>query len=180
MSNVPGGRARPDSAARGGALLSGEGRRDPEVVDEAVFRVLEACPAGRVVAYGTVAAWLGLSNARRAAAAMRRAPEGIPWWRHVRTDGGLIPELLGCARRHWEDEGTPYGARGVREAAFWHPDSREWSTLRDRIAQLEAIDAGETDAGEMGADEMGADETDARGTAGNVTAASEATEEPRC
>ena len=88
----------------------------------------------------------------------------------MRTDGGLIPELLGRARRHWEDEGTPYGERGVREAAFWHPDSLEWSTLRDRIAQLEAIDAGE----------MGADETDAGETASNVTAASEATEEPRC
>lgn len=120
-------------------LLSAAGRRDPEAVDEAVFRVLEACPAGKVVAYGTVAAWLGLSNARRAAAAMRNAPEGIPWWRHVRTDGGLIPELLERAQKHWDTEGTPYGTRGVNKAAFWVPDDREWSELRARTAQIEAL-----------------------------------------
>lgn len=120
-------------------LLSAEGRRDPEVVDEAVFRVLEACPPGKVVAYGTVAAWLGLSNARRAAVAMRNAPEGIPWWRHVRTDGGLIPELLERAQKHWDTEGTPYGTRGVNKAAFWVPDDREWSELRARTAQIEAL-----------------------------------------
>lgn len=120
-------------------LLSAAGRRDPEAVDEAVFRILEACPAGKVVAYGTVAAWLGLSNARRAAAAMRNAPEGIPWWRHVRTDGGLIPELLERAQKHWDTEGTPYGTRGVNKAAFWVPDEREWNELRARTAQVEAL-----------------------------------------
>jgi|GEM_PF-1349314 len=123
----------PDTAA---ISLAGA---DPEAVDEAVYRVLEAVPPGRVTSYGAVAALLGLSTPRRPAAAMRRAPDGIPWWRMIRSDGTLPPTLLARAKVHWEAEGTPHRAEGALRGAFWSPDPGEEAALSARIAEVLAL-----------------------------------------
>ncbi len=111
---------------------------DPESTDEAVYRVLEAVPPGRVTSYGAVAELLGLSTPRRPAAAMRRAPDGLPWWRMIRADGTLPPVLLARARERWEDEGTPHGALGAQASARWEPTPAEVGTVLARVEELRA------------------------------------------
>lgn len=109
---------------------------DPESIDEAVYRVLEAVPAGRVTSYGAVADLLGLSTPRRPAAAMRRAPDGLPWWRMIRADGTLPPALLARAREHWEREGTPHGTLGAQPSARWEPTPGEVEAILARLDEL--------------------------------------------
>jgi alkylated DNA nucleotide flippase Atl1 len=109
---------------------------DPESTDEAVYRVLEEVPAGRVTSYGAVAALLGLSTPRRPAAAMRRAPDGLPWWRMIRADGTLPPSLLARARGHWEREGTPHSALGAQPAARWEPTEEDEARILVRVEEL--------------------------------------------
>lgn len=113
---------------------------DPESVDEAVYRVLEAVPTGRVTSYGAVASLLGLNTPRRPAAAMRRAPDGLPWWRMVRADGGYPESLRLRALPHWDDEGTPRNDRGVAAGAFWVPTAAELAAVEARVSELSAPD----------------------------------------
>lgn len=109
---------------------------DPEAVDEAVYRALEAVPAGRVTSYGKVAALLGLTSPRRPAAAMTRAPDGLPWWRMVRSDGTLPAALRLRAEPHWDEEGTSHEGGRVRPCAFWQPDADDVAALMDRVGRL--------------------------------------------
>lgn len=109
---------------------------DVETTDEAVYRVIESVPGGNVTSYGAVAALLGLSTPRRPAAAMRRAPDDVPWWRIIRSDGTLPPGLLGRATAHWVREGTPHTEKGASKAAFWTPNESEWASLKARLDAL--------------------------------------------
>lgn len=117
---------------------------DPEAVDEAVYRLLELVPAGRVISYGRAAAELGLATPRRPAAAMTRAPESLPWWRMVRADGSLPPTLASRALARWRREGTPVVGQGnttrAAKAAFLLPDAAWRSALDARLDRLEGLD----------------------------------------
>lgn len=111
--------------------------QDPEAVDEAVYRLLELVPEGHVVSYSIAAAELGLATPRRPAAAMSRAPEGLPWWRMVRADGTLPPTLASRAEASWRREGTPSvgqgGAAKAAKAAFFMPDAAWRRALQTRL-----------------------------------------------
>jgi methylated-DNA-protein-cysteine methyltransferase related protein len=63
-----------------------------------VYRIVSACPKGRVVSYGAVAAMAGKPRAARAVgAAMRDLPEdsGVPWWRVINSKGEISMRDIG-------------------------------------------------------------------------------------
>ncbi len=116
-------------APAGGEPLAGL----PTPFAEAVLDLVEEIPAGRVMAYGDVAAVLGSGGARAVGTVMARFGSGVPWHRVVRADGSLPAghevEALGRHRR----EGTPLTASGSRidiAAARWSPDRTERSPYR--------------------------------------------------
>lgn len=66
---------------------------------EQVIDVIEAIPAGTVMAYGEVAAEAGYPGAARAVGNVLGTVPGLPWWRVVTAEGRLVP---GEERRHAE------------------------------------------------------------------------------
>lgn len=60
--------------------------------NEAVYRLIEKCPKGKVVSYGGLAAMLGKPRAARAVGtALRQLPDGsrVPWWRVINSRGEI-------------------------------------------------------------------------------------------
>ena len=79
-----------------------------------VQRVVRRIPPGRVIAYGGVAALIGVPRAaRRVGQVMSNLPDGtdVPWWRVVNASGGI--SLRGdrglLQRRMLEAEGVCFG-----------------------------------------------------------------------
>jgi methylated-DNA-protein-cysteine methyltransferase-like protein len=100
---------------------------DPEEYAEAVLRVVERVPRGRVTTYGAIADHLtaqGLPRGSRTVGrVMSRHGDGVPWWRVVRADGSLPPSHGEEARAAYLEEGTALTRSGrvVMTAAFWEP-----------------------------------------------------------
>ncbi len=62
------------------------------IVADRVKEALRKIPRGRVSSYGGIAARAGLHNGARTVARLLHSsavPEGLPWWRVVRTDGTI-------------------------------------------------------------------------------------------
>jgi len=102
---------------------------DQEEYVEAVLRVVESIPPGRVMSYGSIAEVVGQGGARQVGSVMASYGGPVPWWRVVRADG--TPPLCdtGEARSHYLAEGTPLRGRlddgSTRldmRAAAWHPE----------------------------------------------------------
>jgi alkylated DNA nucleotide flippase Atl1 len=94
---------------------------------EAVLRVVERIPRGRVMSYGAIADCVGRGGPRQVGAVMASYGGTVAWWRVVRADG--TPPLCdtGEARERYLAEGTPLRGRlddGVTRidmaAASWH------------------------------------------------------------
>jgi methylated-DNA-protein-cysteine methyltransferase related protein len=95
-----------------------------EEYTEAVLRLVERIPAGRVMSYGAIAEILGRGGPRQVGAVMARDGGAVPWHRVVTAAGRLVPgHELEALRRH-RAEGTPL--RGdhvdIRVAAWWPDD----------------------------------------------------------
>jgi alkylated DNA nucleotide flippase Atl1 len=99
---------------------------DGEAYVEAVLRVVEAIPPGRVMSYGAIAEHVGRGGPRQVGAVMASYGGAVPWWRVVRADG-TPPPGAAEARRHYRAEATPLLRRHdgtVRvdmPAAAWTP-----------------------------------------------------------
>jgi alkylated DNA nucleotide flippase Atl1 len=65
---------------------------DEQVVDR-VREVVAAIPAGRILAYGDVAARAGLRSARLVGRIMAEDSADLPWHRVLRADGTAAPHL---------------------------------------------------------------------------------------
>jgi len=120
---LPGARHRDD-----GPLTLGEGL-------EALARLV---PPGRAVSYGGLAGLLGVGGPRQAGRAMAESSPGTPWWRVVRADGSLPPELAARAAVEHEREATPRTPAGRVDLprARWEPDdgaARAIRAIADRI-----------------------------------------------
>lgn len=72
-----------------------------------VLDLVEQIPAGRVLSYGDVAELVGRGGPRSVGRVMSLYSTGAPWWRVLRADGTVVPELLERALPHYDDEGTP-------------------------------------------------------------------------
>ncbi|NPC95971.1 MGMT family protein [Nocardioides sp. zg-DK7169] len=87
--------------------------RHPEDYVEAVLSLVEQVPPGRATTYGEIAAVVGRFGPRRVGAVMAEHGGAVPWWRVVRADGTLPPDLAARAREHHREEGTPCRASGA-------------------------------------------------------------------
>lgn len=72
---------------------------------ETILEVVDQIPPGRVATYGDVAELAGCGP-RQVGAAMRRYGAGVAWWRVLRADGRVIPELASRALPLLEQEGV--------------------------------------------------------------------------
>jgi alkylated DNA nucleotide flippase Atl1 len=79
---------------------------------EAVLSVVERIPAGRVMAYGDIAEYVGSGGPRQVGWVMSHYGGGVPWWRVVRADGRPANCHVGESVRLLRSEGTPF--RGPR------------------------------------------------------------------
>ena len=89
------------------------GTHDPEAYVEAVLRLVERVPAGRVTTYGDLADAVGRGGPRQVGHVLATWGSTVCWWRVVRSDGsparGHEQEALG----RLADEGTPLRAARV-------------------------------------------------------------------
>lgn len=93
---------------------------DPEEYVEAVLRLVEEIPTGRVTTYGAIAERVG-TGPRLVGRVMSLHGGPVPWWRVVRADGSLPPSHDEEARANYLAEGTPVRATGRIDMprAFW-------------------------------------------------------------
>ncbi|MGZ6071571.1 MAG: MGMT family protein [Myxococcaceae bacterium] len=86
----------------------------PDDYVEKVLAAVEEIPPGRVMAYGDVAEYVGVSGPRQVGRVMALYGGGVPWWRVLRADGSPAPgherEALALLRA----EGTPLRPGGQR------------------------------------------------------------------
>jgi alkylated DNA nucleotide flippase Atl1 len=80
---------------------------------ELVLSAVEQIPAGKVMAYGDVAEFVGVGGPRQVGWVMSHHGGAVPWWRVVRADGEAIRRLRA--------EGVPFTPSGridMRHARF--------------------------------------------------------------
>ena len=82
-----------------------------DLLVERVLRAAECIPRGRVASYGLIASLVG-TGPRQVGAVMSRYGAAVAWWRVTDREGRLPAPLLGEARQHWIDEGTPLRGDG--------------------------------------------------------------------
>jgi alkylated DNA nucleotide flippase Atl1 len=80
-----------------------------------VLEVVESIPAGRVMAYGDVAAAIGSRAARGVGQVMAYYGSDVPWWRVVRASGHPVIDHEAQALEYFRAESTPlkWSASGV-------------------------------------------------------------------
>ncbi|MCF2529875.1 MGMT family protein [Yinghuangia soli] len=104
----------------------------PTPIAERVLDLVARIPAGRVMAYGDIAAWFADEAAdgpeagpdtepdavklgpRQVGRVMSHFGGGVPWWRVLRSDGTHAPGLAEEGLRRLRAEGTPLRAGGTR------------------------------------------------------------------
>lgn len=92
---------------------------DPDI-DQRIWQVVAAIPAGKVTTYGAIARKAGLArSARRVGLALKGLPVGthIPWHRvvnakgHISLPSGSAPHKI--QRDRLENEGVQFGSQGA-------------------------------------------------------------------
>jgi methylated-DNA-protein-cysteine methyltransferase-like protein len=89
--------------------------------DERVAKVVRSIRKGTVSSYGQVAAAAGAPRGARAVVQALNRLRGLPWWRVIRSDGTLAPEVAPEQARRLRAEGVAVrgrrveGARAIRE-----------------------------------------------------------------
>lgn len=67
--------------------------RDAPARFRAVLEAVASVPAGKVMSYGDIAEYSGMSSARGVGQILARHGDGLPWHRVVRADGGVAAHL---------------------------------------------------------------------------------------
>lgn len=98
--------------AEPGAAPGSRAAADPEAYVEAVLRLVEQVPAGRVTTYGDLAEAVGRGGPRQAGHVLATWGATVPWWRVVRADGSPARGHEQEALRRLAAEGAPL--RGSR------------------------------------------------------------------
>jgi methylated-DNA-protein-cysteine methyltransferase related protein len=99
-----------------------------ETYIEAVLSLVERIPPGRVMSYGAIAEWVGVTlgrgGPRTVGAVMASYGGGVPWWRVVSASGRLPKAHQVTALRALVAEGCPLTSDGSRvdiRRAAWFP-----------------------------------------------------------
>ncbi len=72
----------------------------------AVDRAVRSIPKGQTASYARVALMSGKPGAARAVVQALHRLEGLPWWRVLRSDGSLAPQVAAAQARHLAKEGV--------------------------------------------------------------------------
>jgi alkylated DNA nucleotide flippase Atl1 len=100
--------------------------RDVEVpaFAQRVLDLVDAIPAGKVLAYGDIAEYLGEGGPRQVGSVMSTWGGAVPWHRVVHADGTPAPSHDGEVLRLLRADVTPMrGDRVDMRRARWNPDS---------------------------------------------------------
>ena len=81
--------------------------------ERAVKRVVASIPRGTVLAYGEVALLAGRPGGARAVVRALNRLSGLPWWRVVRADRTLAPEVATRQARRLRAEGVRISGRRI-------------------------------------------------------------------
>ena len=86
-----------------------------EELVEAVLRVVEEIPPGRVATYGMIARAVG-TGPRVVGRIMHDWGGGVPWWRVVNVHGTFPTTVRGEGIDQWEREGIPHDRERAKVA----------------------------------------------------------------
>lgn len=92
--------------------------------EEAVARAVRAIPAGEVRSYGQIALRAGRPRGARAVARALKRRLDVPWWRVVRADRTLAPEVAAEQARRLRAEGVRIEGRRIVSLPFERPQGR--------------------------------------------------------
>jgi methylated-DNA-protein-cysteine methyltransferase-like protein len=81
-----------------------------------VARVVKSIPKGHVSSYSQVAARAGQPRRARAVVRALKKLSGVPWWRVIRADGTIAPEMVGEQDRRLRAEGVSLQGRRIMGA----------------------------------------------------------------
>ena len=85
--------------------------------EEDVAAIIRSIPRGTVLSYGQVALRAGRPRGARAVARALRSLHDVPWWRVIRSDGTLAPEVAERQTALLRKEGLVVDGRRVRGRA---------------------------------------------------------------
>ena len=88
--------------------------RGLNVFERAVAKVIRSIPRGSVLAYSQVALRAGKPGGARAVVRALHRLRGVPWWRVVRADRTLAPEIALEQSRRLRQEGVLIAGRRIR------------------------------------------------------------------
>jgi alkylated DNA nucleotide flippase Atl1 len=77
-----------------------------EAVTDSVLLAVASVPAGRVTSYGAVGRLVG-AGPRVVARVLATHGDKVCWWRVVRADGTIAPQLVAAATPLLAEEGVP-------------------------------------------------------------------------
>ena len=80
---------------------------------KSVAVVVRAIPPGQTLSYGAVAMLAGRPGGARAVVRALRTVAGLPWWRVIRADRSLAPEVAEEQGRRLRAEGVAVSGRRV-------------------------------------------------------------------
>ena len=67
--------------------------KPPTEFEHAVAELVRSIPRGKTMSYGDVALWLGRPGGARAVVRALHRFDDLPWWRVIRSDSTLAPEV---------------------------------------------------------------------------------------
>ncbi|MFZ5443471.1 MAG: MGMT family protein [Myxococcota bacterium] len=93
----------------------GKTRAQPELTPwlKAVRRAVRAIPRGETASYARVALMAGKPGAARAVVRALHALDDVPWWRVLRSDGTVAPQIADEQRARLTAEGVVFSGRRV-------------------------------------------------------------------
>ena len=88
--------------------------RPPSPFDRAVAKVVKAIPRGQTLSYAGVALRANKPGAARAVVRALHRLGGLPWWRVIRSDRTLAPQVAVEQSRRLRAEGVPVKGRRLQ------------------------------------------------------------------
>jgi methylated-DNA-protein-cysteine methyltransferase-like protein len=90
---------------------------DPAAFVRAVRRVIRSIPRGRTLSYGEVALRAGKPRGARAVVRALHHLDDVPWWRVIRSDGTLAPQVAREQAQLLAQEGVRARPGSVKRAS---------------------------------------------------------------